>query len=415
MNQWEKRARLSEQEDPRRRQGVADHLVERLASQLPLLLGALSLLYAAAGAWHLLTALEGEGLGAVQNLGLFTLGVGAICGIGAWRTRGGNMAAERANVTAFTLTLTATAVSFGHIAVTQDPAHTAGFMLIIMTAAALFQDGWRLAVAWVVVTLAWAVGYAVAEPPVGVWPVWLMGMFAASLMGWLVSAQRIRAFWRMASLNLELQTQIGLDPLTGIANRRAFQERIEALWERLAGEGDGLALIMVDLDDFKNLNDTRGHVEGDAALRQMGGVLRMAVRSTEDLPARLGGEEFAVILPRTRAEHALLVAERIRDAVVYTKIPNPGTPHGGILSASLGVALARPVDGGKPSDLMDRADKALYSAKAGGRNMVVIVDGTAPSPPAHSVAVPERSGGGLTDEAPHPDVLPSGRTTLSTC
>jgi diguanylate cyclase (GGDEF)-like protein len=380
MKQWEERALLREQEDPRRRASVMGRLIEGLATQVPVLLGVLALLFLAAGLWHLVV--PGEA-GREVTLSTVTILVAALCGLEAFRTRGGNMAPERAHITAFAVALAATAVAFTHLVVTEDPAHSIGFVVILMAAGAFFQDGLRLAVAGFIVVMAWLVGFLIANPPPSTWPPVVMGILAATVMTALISTHRIRSLRRLESLNLELQDQIGFDPLTGIANRRAFHERLESLWERLSGEGAPLALILVDLDHFKNLNDTRGHGEGDAALRQVGGVLRMAVRSTEDLPARLGGEEFAVLLPRTKEEHALLVAERIRDAVSYTRIPNPGTANGETLTASLGVALAWPMDGGDAADLMTRADRALYKAKEGGRNQVVVDDGRAPPPPTH--------------------------------
>jgi diguanylate cyclase (GGDEF)-like protein len=378
MKQWEERALLREQEDPRRRASVMSRLIEGLAMQVPVLLGVLAALFLLAGIWHLVAPGNEERQIALAAV---TLAVAALCGFEAFRTRGGNMAPERAHITAFAIALGAAAVAFSHLVLTEDPAHSIGFVVILMAAGAFFQDGLRLAVAGFVVVLAWLVGFLIVNPPPSTWPPVVMGVVAATVMTALISTHRIRSLRRLESLNLELQDQIGFDPLTGIANRRAFHERLEAIWERLSGEPVPLALILMDLDHFKNLNDTRGHIEGDAALRQVGGVLRMAVRSTEDLPARIGGEEFAVLLPRTREEHALLVAERIRDAVSYTRIPNPGTPTGETLSASLGVALAWPSDGEDPSALMQRADRALYKAKEGGRNQVVVDDGRPPPPP----------------------------------
>jgi diguanylate cyclase (GGDEF)-like protein len=379
MKEWEERALLREQEDPRRRATVMGRLIQGLASQITVMLVSVSAICMVVAAWHILAP---EGGVDHRDLAIVSLIVGLACGVGAYRTRGGVLSPDRVHITAFAVALAAVAVSFAHLVVTRDPVHTAGFVIILMASGAFFQDGLRLAVAGVVVLLAWFVGFLIAEPPSATWPAALTAMAAAAIMTTVISAHRIRSLRRLESLNLELQAQIGFDPLTGIANRRAFHERLEALWDRLAGEGASLALILIDLDHFKNLNDTRGHGEGDAALRQVGGVLRMAVRSTEDLPARLGGEEFAVLLPRTKEEHALLVAERIRDAVMYTRIPNPGTANGETLTASLGVALAWPMDGGSASELLDRADQALYRAKHEGRNRVALDDGRTPPAPA---------------------------------
>lgn len=132
-----------------------------------------------------------------------------------------------------------------------------------------------------------------------------------------------------------------------------------------------MALVVCDLDQFKNLNDTRGHGAGDVALRQVAGVLRASARSEADVPARLGGEEFAVLLPRTTGEQAMLVAERIRDGVLRLTVPNPGIPPSDILTVSLGVAAFVPRRGSSPQGLVTAADDALYRAKHEGRNRVV--------------------------------------------
>jgi len=369
MTDWEARARLRDQEDPRRRATVMDRLKQGLAAQLPFIMGALAFLCAVLGFWHLVGP---GGGGALSFPAVVTLSVGVGMAFGAWLTRGGNLASDQAHMLLFLVALLATTISFVHLTSSENPVHSVSFALILLASAAFFQDGLRLAVVVAITLGAWYVGMRLSAPPAGVWPPVTFAMLSTVVLVWLTSTFRIRELRRLESLNLELHAQIGFDPLTGIANRRAFNERLQGLWKRLEVERGSLALILVDLDHFKNLNDTRGHGEGDAALRQVGGVLRMAVRSTEDLPARLGGEEFAILLPRTKLEHALLVAERVRDAVSFTRIPNPGTPNGDTLSASLGVAMAWPGDGRDPSDLMERADAALYQAKNEGRDRVVV-------------------------------------------
>ncbi len=369
MKEWEERALIREQEDPRRRASVMDRLVKGLADQLPGVFAAAALLFLTVGLWHLMHLRAGPDQGVLAAVSLLA-GVG--CGIGAVRTRGGTIAPERAHIALFGTTLVAATVAFAHLVVTRDASHSFAFMIILLASGAFYQDGLRLAIASSALVVIWIAGVLLAAPAPGVMAPAAMGMISAVFLTAVIGSQRIRALRGLQALNLELQEQIGFDSLTGIANRRAFRERLDQYWERLSNEDEPLALIMIDLDQFKNLNDTRGHGEGDAALRQMGGVLRMGVRSTEDLPARLGGEEFAVLLPRTKAEHAVLVAERIRDAVQYTHIPNPGTGGEEILTASLGVAILWPRDGGTPSELLDQADRALYEAKNGGRNRVIL-------------------------------------------
>jgi diguanylate cyclase (GGDEF)-like protein len=156
------------------------------------------------------------------------------------------------------------------------------------------------------------------------------------------------------------------DPLTGLANRRAFERALE----QYQGEGRRAAppatLIYVDLDHFKRLNDSLGHAAGDSALRHVARLLEAAVRDG-DLVARIGGEEFAVWLPRTPLAEGLEVAERIRHSVASTSWQWSGSPYP--LRTSCGVA-AYPQPIGDLANLRTAADAALYRAKEAGRNRV---------------------------------------------
>ncbi|MFA7429491.1 MAG: diguanylate cyclase [Rhodospirillaceae bacterium] len=172
---------------------------------------------------------------------------------------------------------------------------------------------------------------------------------------------------------LELRAQVGTDELTGVANRRAFLERADDEINRSLRYGNTLSLLMLDIDLFKQVNDTYGHAAGDAALKRLVEACRPALRE-HDMLARLGGEEFVVLLPHTDAARALLVAERLRDAVERAGVETPaGLFH---ITVSIGSATLPP--GTAPdataealSMLLERADKALYRAKHGGRNCVV--------------------------------------------
>ena len=370
MNELEQRAVLREQQGPRPRDRVRGRLPEGLAAQIPMLLGVLGTLYAITTGWHLVAA--GRGAASPLLVGVSLAATLALAGAWLVWSRDNSPSPESAHRFLFLVVAVAITVSFVHLAVGQDPLHSVGFALIFLAIAALFQDGVRLLIAGLLTLAAWVVALQLAGLPRESWPILGMGMLGAAGLGGIMSVYRIRELRRLELRNRELQVEIGFDALTGIANRRAFDERLTALWMRLAREQAPLALILVDLDHFKNLNDTRGHGEGDAALRQMGGVLRMVVRSTEDVTARLGGEEFAILLPRTLPEHALLVAERVRDAVAFTRIPNPGTSNGDTLSASIGVAMGWPSEGGGAAELFERADSALYRAKAEGRDRVVM-------------------------------------------
>lgn len=165
----------------------------------------------------------------------------------------------------------------------------------------------------------------------------------------------------------ELATQ---DGLTGLATRRVFNDRIESMLqraERAEPEAGRMALIMMDVDHFKKLNDTYGHPFGDEVLKQVAKVVQRAVRKV-DLAARYGGEEFVVLLEDANEEGALLLAERIRKDVESLRFENSGREVR--VTISLGIA-AFPRDGGLAADLKNNADKALYKAKHDGRNRTV--------------------------------------------
>ena len=160
---------------------------------------------------------------------------------------------------------------------------------------------------------------------------------------------------RNAQLYEDLRSQVDKDPLTGVLNHRAFYERLEQELDRAARSSSQVAVIVVDLDDFKALNDTRGHVAGDQALRRVAGAIRSTCRSV-DIAGRLGGDEFAVILPDIDTDLDALAA-RLLDAI--------STQTG--LHASVGVAVARePAD--RAARTVARADSSLLEAKAAGKH-----------------------------------------------
>ncbi|MFP5441855.1 MAG: diguanylate cyclase [Gammaproteobacteria bacterium] len=158
------------------------------------------------------------------------------------------------------------------------------------------------------------------------------------------------------------------DGLTGLHNRRHFDERFPALVQLAARRQEPLAVMMLDVDHFKQVNDTHGHLVGDDCLRQVATTLRQVMVRSTDLLARYGGEEFVVVLPGTGEAEAAVIAERIRLAVEATPIPNGETPlH---VTLSIGLAVRVP-DAGDASQLLADADAALYRAKNNGRNRVV--------------------------------------------
>lgn len=160
------------------------------------------------------------------------------------------------------------------------------------------------------------------------------------------------------------------DGLTGIANRRAFDEALVREWERALRAGEPLSVVMADIDFFKRYNDRYGHLAGDACLRQVAAALKAGVRQGGDLAARYGGEEFVVVLPGADAAAARQVAESLRRRVEALALPHADNPGGAVVTISLGVATAQPTREQAPTGLVDRADQALYRAKAAGRNRV---------------------------------------------
>ena len=172
--------------------------------------------------------------------------------------------------------------------------------------------------------------------------------------------------------NEELSTLASTDALTGLPNRRQFDATLNKEWYRALREASPLAMLMIDVDRFKTLNDRFGHPVGDAFLAQVGRVIRENVRRAGDMAARYGGEEFAVILPGTVSTGALEIAEHIRRAVAATDTRNIVT-GGYPLSVSIGVAAVVPLAGGGSASLIHSADAALYQAKRTGRNRVELM------------------------------------------
>jgi diguanylate cyclase (GGDEF)-like protein len=170
--------------------------------------------------------------------------------------------------------------------------------------------------------------------------------------------------------NLGLQMLADTDKLTRLANRRRFDEVLEQEFKRAQRNQAPVSLIMIDLDYFKQFNDTYGHPAGDACLRSTAEVLATLIVRAGDLAARYGGEEFVVLLPNTHRTGALAVAEKIRQAVAALQLPHRQSPAG-VVTASLGVAtLADEGDYTTAGDLIERADRHLYAAKRSGRNTV---------------------------------------------
>lgn len=174
---------------------------------------------------------------------------------------------------------------------------------------------------------------------------------------------------QLEEANARLQRFSYLDGLTGIANRRRFDEFLAESWKRAGQNHGSVGLVLIDVDHFKGFNDAHGHAAGDEALRQVAKALAGSVHRSEDVVARYGGEEFAVVLPGVTPEGALVVAERLRAAVEALQIQH-GRDVFSRLTVSVGVASAVPAAGAGHLTLVKAADGALYRAKHDGRNRV---------------------------------------------
>ncbi|ARJ66829.1 diguanylate cyclase [Magnetospirillum sp. ME-1] len=173
---------------------------------------------------------------------------------------------------------------------------------------------------------------------------------------------------------MALQSLAVKDGLTGLANRRSFDEKLEAEWLHNQREGTSMAVLLVDVDHFKLYNDTYGHQKGDSCLKAVASALGEQVFRPSDLAARYGGEEFAVIMPNTGLDGALHVAERIRDAVLALAMPHGASLTADCVTLSIGAAAFVPTEEHRAEDLVAAADAALYRAKHQGRNRVVSTD-----------------------------------------
>lgn len=184
----------------------------------------------------------------------------------------------------------------------------------------------------------------------------------------------------------ELKLQADTDQLTQIPNRRSFERSFKTEWRRSGREKQPISLLIVDIDDFKQYNDSFGHQAGDYCLKQIAQVINTAAQRPGDIPARIGGEEFAVLLPNTDKEGAMTVAERLRTQVNRLMIPRHAEKEGNI-SVSIGVSSCAPIsiDGNSdlenlktdvvyPAMLMKSADHALYQAKNSGKDQIVCED-----------------------------------------
>ncbi len=177
---------------------------------------------------------------------------------------------------------------------------------------------------------------------------------------------------QLESANHILENLSAMDHLTGLANRRTFDQDVLMEWKRGQREKNPLSILLIDVDFFKPYNDTYGHLAGDQALIQISKTLKSVLKRPGDIVARYGGEEFAAVLPDTDEKGALKIAEEMRSKILSKKILHENSPHKRI-SVSIGIATTIPIPQSCPEELISQADQALYCAKKK-RNIVCVYD-----------------------------------------
>jgi len=174
---------------------------------------------------------------------------------------------------------------------------------------------------------------------------------------------------RLSEANARLTALSATDALTGIGNRRAFDQALQSAWQQAARDGTDLALLLIDVDHFKSFNDRYGHPAGDGCLRLIGAVLAAGIRRPSDFAARYGGEEFVILLPATTEAGARELGELLGTMIEEAAMPHQGSPAG-LVTVSIGAASMAPSPGDDSAALVALADRALYHAKQTGRARV---------------------------------------------
>lgn len=198
-------------------------------------------------------------------------------------------------------------------------------------------------------------------------------LFVVPIMILIVGSLKSRVDARTKELeevNKKLQLLSTIDGLTGIPNRRFFDQNLIKEWRRTQREKQKLSVALIDIDCFKNYNDTYGHQEGDECLRKVATAISKETRRPADLAARYGGEEFVLVLPNTDLSGAVILCEEIRRTVELLNISHKASLVSPNVTVSIGVATVVPCESISPCHLVELADKTLYKAKQSGRNKV---------------------------------------------
>lgn len=184
---------------------------------------------------------------------------------------------------------------------------------------------------------------------------------------------RVRNQLQIVHQSRLLEKLASLDGLTGIPNRRQFDQVYEREWRRCQRSQLPISLLVADVDHFKKFNDSLGHAAGDRVLQQVAAVFSASIGRSGDLVARYGGEEFVVLLPETNLEDARLVAQRILDGLAAKNIPHPESPTAEHVTLSIGGTCFTPHSMEPDSSIFEKADAALYQSKATGRNKITLI------------------------------------------
>nr|WP_289342379.1 diguanylate cyclase [Neobacillus sp. CF12]MDM5330060.1 diguanylate cyclase [Neobacillus sp. CF12] len=184
-----------------------------------------------------------------------------------------------------------------------------------------------------------------------------------------------KAEQKLQEANQLLQKLSMVDGLTGIANRRCFDDTLEKAWDQLISYSEPLSLLLVDIDFFKAFNDLYGHQAGDFCLQKIGDIFKDLPLEPDGLAARYGGEEFVVLLPGQNVAQAVEAAHLVQEAVKNAQIPHKGSSVSECVTLSIGISTMVVTNNHQPAALIMEADRALYQAKDNGRNQIKVYQG----------------------------------------
>ncbi|MBD1388956.1 diguanylate cyclase [Neiella sp. HB171785] len=191
----------------------------------------------------------------------------------------------------------------------------------------------------------------------------------------LVLEEKVEAkTMELRSVNAKLEQMAQTDALTGLKNRGYFDAHIDIEWRRNMRNESYLSILLIDIDYFKRVNDNMGHATGDKYLKAVAGALKQTIRRAEDMVARLGGEEFVVVLGNSAEADAVSMASRIQQQIAQLELPNQYSDVSHFVTASIGICSVIPSQQSSVADALEHADQALYQAKALGRNRILVYD-----------------------------------------